>query len=56
MKFNLQNIPIRTELGRKIRKAFFPATPSPLMSVDYKELETRMLAAMEKVSKPIKKE
>ena len=42
---NLQNIPIRTELGRRIRKAFRPGTPGwSLMGVDYSQIELRVLA------------
>lgn len=42
---NLQNIPIRTELGRRIRKAFIPRTPDDLLIVaDYSQIELRVLA------------
>jgi len=42
---NLQNIPVRTELGRKIRKAFIPSDPSRrLLCADYSQVELRVLA------------
>ena len=42
---NLQNIPIRTEIGRQIRRAFVPRTPADrLIVADYSQVELRVLA------------
>ncbi len=41
---NLQNIPIRTELGRELRKVFVAAEGQRLVSVDYSQVELRILA------------
>lgn len=41
---NLQNIPVRTELGSEIRKMFIPAEGKLLVDADYSQIELRLLA------------
>lgn len=41
---NLQNIPVRTENGRKLRKGFIPTKGRVLLSADYSQVELRLLA------------
>jgi DNA polymerase-1 len=48
MEPNLQNIPIRYEYGRLIRKAFLPTKNHLLMSSDYSQIELRIFAHMSK--------
>lgn len=43
---NLQNIPIRTELGRKIRDAFIPAAGNVFVNADYSQFELRLAAVL----------
>lgn len=43
---NLQNIPIRTEQGRRIRQAFVPAAGNVFVSADYSQFELRLAAVL----------
>jgi len=45
---NLQNIPIRSALGRQIRKAFVPRKGFTLLSCDYSQIELRVMGALAK--------
>ncbi|NDL68631.1 DNA polymerase I [Anaerotalea alkaliphila] len=45
---NLQNIPIRMEIGREIRKAFIPAPGHVFVDADYSQIELRLLAHLSK--------
>ena len=51
---NLQNIPIRTELGREIRKAFIPAKGKKILALDYSQIELRVVAHL--ANDPVMKE
>ncbi|OGO26034.1 MAG: DNA polymerase I [Chloroflexi bacterium RBG_16_52_11] len=43
---NLQNIPIRTEMGRQVRRGFIASPGNQLLSVDYSQVELRIVAHM----------
>ncbi|MDI6641883.1 MAG: DNA polymerase I, partial [Elusimicrobiota bacterium] len=45
-KPNLQNIPVRTQTGRKIRRGFIPERNFKLLTVDYSQIDLRVLASV----------
>ena len=45
---NLQNIPMRSELGRELRRVFIPADGYVFVDADYSQIELRVMAAMSK--------
>lgn len=47
---NLQNIPVRTEIGRQIRQAFVPEPGNVLLAADYSQIELRLAAHMADVT------
>jgi len=51
---NLQNIPIRTEIGREIRKAFVAGKGNVLVSADYSQIELRLIAELAQDERMIK--
>ena len=52
---NLQNIPIRTEIGRQIRRAFIPGKPGwKILDADYSQIELRIMAHLSKDENLIK--
>ncbi len=51
---NLQNIPVRTEAGRKIRQAFIAPRGSQIVSADYSQVELRIMAHLSKDKRLVK--
>lgn len=51
---NLQNIPVRSEYGREVRKAFVASPGTELVAVDFSQLELRILAHVAQVRKMIR--
>ncbi len=51
---NLQNIPIRTKIGREIRKAFIAEKEYSILAVDYSQIELRIIASLSNDEKMIK--
>lgn len=51
---NMQNIPIKTELGRELRKVFIPTDGFTFIDADYSQIELRLLAIISKDEKLIK--
>ncbi len=45
---NLMNIPVRTEMGRQIRRAFIPEADKLILSIDYSQIELRVMAHLSK--------
>ena len=50
---NLQNIPVREEYGKSIRRAFIPTKGGVLISADYSQIELRIFASMSRASNMI---